>query len=90
MTDRKEYKVIITETHQKAVIVEASSEQEARTRARDAWKNGEFILDAECFQGAEFYVAGEADGDLSEKDLERIEGKDSVSTARETEVCPDA
>lgn len=36
MTDKKEFKVIITETLQKTVIVEAASEQEARTRARDA------------------------------------------------------
>ena len=71
----KEYKVLITETLQKMVIVEAASEQEAHKRVSDAWKNAEYILDAECFQGVEFHVIGEADGDISEKDIDRIESK---------------
>ena len=71
----KEYKVLITETLQKTIIVEAASEQEAHKRASDAWKNAEYILDAECFQGVEFHVIGEADGDISEKDIDRIESK---------------
>ena len=44
----KEYKVLITETLQKTVIVQATTEQEAHKRASDAWKNAEYILDAEC------------------------------------------
>ena len=75
MTDKKQYKVLITETLQKTVLVEAASEQEAHTRAADAWKNAEYLLDAECFQGVEFHVIGEADGDNSEKELERVDGK---------------
>ena len=71
----KEYKVLITETLQKTVIVEAGSEAEAHTRVSDAWKNAEYILDADNFQGVEFHVLGEADGDDSEKDLDRIERK---------------
>ena len=71
----KEYKVLITETLQKTVIVQAVTEQEAHKRASDAWKNAEYILDAECFQGVEFHVIGEADGDISEKDIDRIESK---------------
>lgn len=71
----KEYKVLITETLQKTVIVQAATEQEAHKRASDAWKNTEYILDAECFQGVEFHVIGEADGDISEKDIDRIESK---------------
>ena len=71
----KEYKVLITETLQKTVIVEAGSEQEAHTRVSDAWKNAEYILDSDNFQGVEFHVLGEADGDASEKDLDRIERK---------------
>ena len=71
----KEYKVLITETLQKTVIVQAATEQEAHKRASDAWKNVEYILDAECFQGVEFHVIGEADGDISEKDIDRIESK---------------
>lgn len=72
----KEYKVLITETLQKTVIVQAVTEQEARKRASDAWKNAEYILDAECFQGVEFHVIGEADGDAGEKRIDRIERKD--------------
>ena len=76
MTEKKLYKVLITETLQKTVLVEAASEQEAHRRASDAWKNAEYILDAETFQGVEFHVIGEADGDASEKQIERIECKD--------------
>ena len=72
---KKEYKVMITETLQKTVIVEAESEQEAHRRVSDAWKNAEYILDADSFQGVEFHVTGEVDGDEGEKDLDRIESK---------------
>ena len=75
MTEKKQYKVLITETLQKTVIVKAASEQEAHRRASDAWKNAEYLLDAECFQGVEFHVIGEADGDNSEKELEHVDGK---------------
>ena len=71
----KEYKVLITETLQKTVIVEAETEAEAHTRVSDAWKNAEYILDTDNFQGVEFHVLGEADGDMEEKDLDRIERK---------------
>ena len=71
----KEYKVLITETLQKTVIVEAETETEARKRASDAWKNAEYLLDEKNFQGVEFHVLGEADGDDGEKDLDRIERK---------------
>ena len=71
----KEYKVLITDTLQKAVIVEAASEQEAHRRVSDAWKNAEYILDADSFQGVEFHVIGEADGDPEDKDIDRIESK---------------
>ena len=71
----KEYKVLITETLQKTVIVEAETETEAHKRASDAWKNAEYLLDEKNFQGVEFHVRGEADGDDGEKDLDRIERK---------------
>ena len=71
----KEYKVLITETLQKAVIVGAESEQEAHRRVSDAWKNAEYTLGADDFQGVEFHVLGEADGDDGEKVLDRIERK---------------
>ena len=72
---KKEYKVLITETLQKTVIVEAENEQEAHRRVSDAWKNSEYILDADSFQGVEFHVIGEADGDPEDKDIDRIESK---------------
>ncbi len=75
MTERKQYKVLITETLQKTVLVEAASEQEAHKRASDAWQNAEYILDAESFQGVEFHVIGEADDDVNEKRTDRIECK---------------
>ena len=76
----KEYKVLITETLQKTVIVEAGSEAEAHTRVSDAWKNSEYLLDADDFQGVEFHVLGEADSDAGEKDIDRIERKGGGSS----------
>ena len=70
-----EYKVLITETLQKTVIVEAASEQEAHKRASDAWKNAEYILDSDNFQGVEFHVLGETDGGAEEKRIAHIEPK---------------
>jgi len=72
---KKTYKVLITETLQKTVLVEAETEQEAHRRVSDAWKNSEYILDADSFQGVEFHVTGEADGDSGEKKLDRVESK---------------
>ena len=68
--------MLITETHQKTVIVEATSESEAHRRAEDAWKNAEYILDEESFQGVEFHVLGESDGEEADKHVGRIEAKD--------------
>ena len=76
MTEKKEYRVLITETLQKTVVVQAASEQEARRRAEDAWKNAEFILDADAFQGVEFYVLGENEGGDADKHVGRIDEKD--------------
>ena len=72
----KEYKVLITETLQKKVFVEAETEREAHRRVQDAWKNAEYILDADDFQGVEFHVMGEADADDLDKDTLRVEPKD--------------
>ena len=72
---KKTYKVLITETLQKTVLVEAETEQEAHRRVSDAWKNAEYTLGADDFQGVEFHVLGEADGNLGDKDLGRIESK---------------
>ena len=76
---KKEYKVLITETYQKTVIVEAESEAQARTRARDAWQNTE----TECFTGVEFYVAGESESGEEDKRIQRIDGKDAPARPEE-------
>lgn len=48
------YKVTITEKLVLDVEVEADSPQEAEQIVSDRWRNSEFILDADCFQGVEF------------------------------------
>jgi hypothetical protein len=75
MAEKKTYKVMITETLQKTVFVDASSEQEAHRRVSDAWKNSEYILDADSFQGVEFHVMGESDGEEADKDAVIVECK---------------
>lgn len=52
----KEYIIKITETLEKVVIIKAFSEQDAKSKVRTAWKNGDYILDAEDFQGVAFTV----------------------------------
>lgn len=76
MGERKRYKVAVTEILRRTVLVEAETENEARRRAEDAWKNGEILLGDRDFEGSECYVVGETDSDESEKQLERIESKD--------------
>ena len=76
MDEKKTYRVMITETRQKAVAVKASSEAEARRRAEDAWRNAECMLRDEDFQGAEFYIIGEGE-DFNDKP-ERLEPKDAA------------
>lgn len=49
-----EYKVTITETLKKTVIVEAESLEDAEQRVNDAWYRAEYVLDAEDFQGVKF------------------------------------
>ena len=75
-SDKKQYRVLITETLQKTVIVEAASEQEAHQRVSDAWKNAEYILDADHFQGVEFHVLGESDR-TEDKRLDHVDGKNA-------------
>ena len=76
MDDKRTYRVMVTETRQKAVTVEARSEQEARRRAEDAWKNAECLLGDEDLQGVECYIIGEGEG--FERKPERIEPKDTA------------
>ena len=66
------YKVIVTETRQRIVAVEANSRSEAKQRVDDAWHNCEFELDNNCFEGVEFHVAGILD---STENILKVEGK---------------
>ena len=75
MDEKKKYRVAVTELLRKIVVVEASDEKEAHRRASDAWQNGEYLLDGRDFDGAEFHVLSESDGE-EDKHVERIEGKD--------------
>ena len=65
----KQYTVLVTETSQKRIRVNALSEKDARTRAGDAWKNAEFSLEPEDFQGVEFHVLGENGHNLDGADI---------------------
>ena len=76
MADKKHYRVAVTELFRKCVLVEALTETEALRRTEDAWLNGEIILNDRNFEGSEYYVLGESDGEESDKALERIEAKD--------------
>lgn len=76
MEEKKRYRVAVTELLRRTVVVEAESEREAARRAEDAWKNGEILLGDRDFEGTEYFVLGESQGDETDKDLERIEPKD--------------
>ena len=79
MTEKKRYRVAVTELLRKVVIVEAKDEEEAHQRASDAWQNGEYLLDGRNFDGAEFHVLGESEGD-EEKDITMVDGKPGVDS----------
>ena len=61
----REHTVIITETLQKEVVVEAKTPREALKVARENWDNGDYILDAEDFQGVTFRVPPRSRDDIS-------------------------
>lgn len=48
------YKVTITETLEMEVEVNAKSREEAEQKIEAQWRDGEYILDAECFSKVEF------------------------------------
>jgi hypothetical protein len=53
----REFEVTITEILQTTVTVKAKSRDEAEQIVSDNWKNSEYILDADDFQGVEFKAA---------------------------------
>ncbi|MCM1363431.1 MAG: DpnD/PcfM family protein [Ruminococcus sp.] len=50
----KKYKVIITETLEREIEVEATDKIEAKQIVEDAWRNSEYILDADDFTCVNF------------------------------------
>ena len=57
----KQYAVQIKETLSMTVTVDAKNATEAREMVENGWKDGDYILDAECFTGATFSVQTRAD-----------------------------
>lgn len=54
---KKEFSINIRETLETQVAVEAESEEAALREVERCWKNGEYILDADNFQGVDFWAA---------------------------------
>lgn len=54
---KKEFSINIRETLETQVAVEAESEEAALREVERRWKNGEYILDADNFQGVDFWAA---------------------------------
>ena len=67
------YKVLITETRQRYVSVDAHTLSEAQQRVSDAWHNNEIMLNDNDFEGVEVYVIGEAGPD---EHLFKVEAKE--------------
>lgn len=67
----KELDATIVETLKMKVTVEADSLEEAEQLVSDGWYRGEYILDAECFEGVEFESA-EPVIDLSYREMSDV------------------
>lgn len=59
MSDLKEYDITIEETLKKTVTVAATSQEIAEEMIREAYFNGEYILDSEDFSEVDFKATGE-------------------------------
>lgn len=70
------YKVTITETLKLSINVMAENQEEAEQTARDNWRNGAYILDADHFMGAVF-EAVRMDRQQTDSRETRINGKDN-------------
>ena len=57
----KEFDINIRETLETQVTVEADNEEHALREAERRWKDGEYILDADNFQGVDFWMDGKED-----------------------------
>lgn len=57
----KEFDVMITETLERKITVEAASKEEAERIVTDAWNHEDYVLGAEDFTGVEFKTVEERD-----------------------------
>lgn len=57
----KEFGINIRETLETQVTVKADNEENALREAERRWKDGEYILDADNFQGVDFWMDGKED-----------------------------
>ncbi len=57
----KEYEVIIRETLEKKIVVEAASRDEAEAITERNWRSGDYILDADSFVGVDFFAKKRAE-----------------------------
>ena len=56
MSKKKNYKVTITEVLKMTVDVEAEDEREAEQIVSDRWRDSDYILDADDFDGVDYDV----------------------------------
>lgn len=54
-TNQKEFRINIREELETQVTVEAENKEDALREVEKRWKNGEYILDADNFQGVDFW-----------------------------------
>lgn len=57
----KEFSINIRETHKTQVTVKAENEDAALSEVKRRWKDGEYILNADNFQGVDFWADGGED-----------------------------
>ena len=56
MNEKKTYNIEITETLQRTISIEASSDEEAREKVEEMWKKSKIILGADDFKGVDFQL----------------------------------
>ena len=70
----KAYSIIVRETLEKIVCVEAENLEDARNKVGDAYRNVEIILEPECIVDTEFipsiYTSGGDEGEIDEDEME--------------------
>ncbi len=68
----KEYDVMITETLQRKVTVEAESQVEAEQKVTDAWDHQDYVLGAEDFTGVSFDTVEERERSMEPEKIDAL------------------